>query len=152
MQQRNQQGFTLAEVMIAIAILGILSVIAVPSYLAYVERGHLANARAELLKINMQIKTERVKNPKLTQADLDTKIKNFTGAADKTVSDHYEISLARPDKNSTFYYLLALPTNEQHTKALLVVSAGSTYQCSNKKAAEDAAKERATPGSDCKKV
>ena len=27
MQQRNQQGFTLAEVMIAIAILGILSVI-----------------------------------------------------------------------------------------------------------------------------
>ena len=152
MQQRNQQGFTLAEVMIAIAILGILSVIAVPSYLAYVERGHLANARAELLKINMQIKTERVKNPKLTQADLDTKIKNFTGAADKTVSDHYEISLARPDKNSTFYYLLALPTNEPHTKPGRADSAGSGYQCSNKKAAEDAAKERATPGSDCKKV
>ena len=31
MQQRNQQGFTLAEVMVAIAILGRWSVIAVPS-------------------------------------------------------------------------------------------------------------------------
>ena len=75
MQQRNQQGFTLTEVMIAIAILGILSVIAVPSYLAYVERGHLANARAELLKINMQINTERVKNPKLTQAGISVHFK-----------------------------------------------------------------------------
>ena len=152
MQQRNQQGFTLAEVMITIAILGILSVIAVPSYLAYVERGHLANARAELLKINMQIKTERVKNPNLTPSTLDTKIKTFTDAAEKTVSDHYTISLARPDKDSSFYYLLALPLHEHHTKALLLDSAGSTYQCSDKKAAEDAAKKRATPGSDCKKV
>ena len=152
MQQRNQQGFTLAEVMIAIVILGILSVIAVPSYLAYVERGHLANARAELLKINMQIKTERVKNPDIKQAALDTKIKSFTDAADKTVSDYYTISLARPDKNSAFYYLSALPKSEQHTKALLVDSAGSSYQCSSKKAAEDAAKERAVPGKDCEKV
>jgi len=46
----RQKGFTLIEVMIVVAIVGILSAIAYPSYTEYVRRGHRADARAGLLQ------------------------------------------------------------------------------------------------------
>ena len=50
-QSHNRQhGFTLIEVMIVVAIIGILSSIAYPSYTEYVRRGHRADARAGLMQ------------------------------------------------------------------------------------------------------
>jgi type IV pilus assembly protein PilE len=45
-----QQGFTLIEVMIVVAIVAILAAIALPSYTEYIRRGHRADARAGLLQ------------------------------------------------------------------------------------------------------
>jgi type IV pilus assembly protein PilE len=43
-------GFTLIELMIVLAIVGILSAIALPSYTRYVAKGKRAEARAALLE------------------------------------------------------------------------------------------------------
>lgn len=43
-------GFTLLEVMITVAIIGILVSIALPSYQEYLRRGHRADAKAALLE------------------------------------------------------------------------------------------------------
>ena len=52
---RHEQGFTLMELMITIAIIGILSAIAIPNFLAYREKSKVAHAESELKGIQMAI-------------------------------------------------------------------------------------------------
>lgn len=47
---RFQSGFTLIELMIVVAIMGVLASVAIPSYREYVQRSHRAHARATLLQ------------------------------------------------------------------------------------------------------
>ncbi len=45
------QGFTLIELMITVAIIGVLASIALPSYNEYIQRTHRAHAKATLLQV-----------------------------------------------------------------------------------------------------
>ncbi len=53
--KHSQKGFTLVEIMIVVAIIGILASIAIPSYTDYVKRGKAAEATSTLADIKSRM-------------------------------------------------------------------------------------------------
>lgn len=51
----HQKGMTLIETLIAVAIVGIISMIAYPSYSQYAYKGHRHQAMADLVKIQLEL-------------------------------------------------------------------------------------------------
>lgn len=56
------RGFTLIELMIAVAILGLLSSVAVPSYLSYIQKGKRAEAQGALVTFANAMEQWRLQN------------------------------------------------------------------------------------------
>jgi len=71
-----KKGFTLVELLIAVAIVGILACIAVPGYTRYKESAMEASAIADLQNISSKLKTIMLENPSalpINQADFSSR-------------------------------------------------------------------------------
>ena len=60
MVKHSMKGFTLIELMIVVAILGILAAIAYPSYQGYIEKGKRVDMMAEMQQIGSRIEANKI--------------------------------------------------------------------------------------------
>lgn len=156
----KQLGFTLVEMMIAVAILAILSVIAIPSYNRYIERGYQSQAHAELVAINSAFKNQMVKNPKWKTDDIEKKLYGFISSykGHKDLADKYQYSAKMIDTStsqastkSRAYRLKAIPTKTGYTLSVWMDSLGNAYKCTDIDSA-DKFKTTMTNGKGCESV
>ena len=124
---KAQHGFTLIELMIVVAIVGILAMIAVPSYTDYLVRGKIPDATSNLA-------TKRVQMEQFFQ-DNRTYVGASACTADTGISQNFNFSCS-PAPTQTTYTLQALgkgsmtgftyTINEQNAKATTAAPTGWT--------------------------
>lgn len=104
--RHRSRAFTLIEVLIVIAMVGILAAIAIPNYTAYIQRAHRADAKAMLLQVaqwQQRVRTE-------TNA-FNAGLPASMSAVPATGAARYNI--AAPTATATTFTLTATPTGVQ---------------------------------------
>lgn len=79
-----EKGFTLIELMIVVAILGILAAIAYPSYTGYIERGIRADTMSEMQQIASRIESNKITYRRYDRIPLNTIFSNTVSGAGTT--------------------------------------------------------------------
>lgn len=101
-ESHANSGFTLIELMIVVAIVGMLLAVALPSYRAYIQRGDRAAARAALLEAQQFMERYYSTNNSFTGAALPSRLVSIPAESPK-----YTISVGNLAANT--FTLTATP-------------------------------------------
>ena len=92
-QQTTQTGFTLIELMIAVAIVALLAAIAVPNYNRYVEKSRRTDATTALTRIAGQLERCYTQFGKYNDPDCD-QYNTVNAAGAKSEEEDYDLTIA----------------------------------------------------------
>jgi type IV pilus assembly protein PilE len=128
-RSRRAAGFTLIELMIVVAVIGILSAIAYPSYQSYVRKGNRSEAQQFMLDISNReeqyVLDSRHYTAALNSTGLNLTRQNWTCTAAACSNNFYSIAVAIASGPPETYTITATATGVQVADGnLTLTSAG----------------------------
>ena len=109
--QKNHKGFTLIELMIVIAIIGILAAIAVPQYTDYVTRSRRADAQSTLLQVAQEL--ERCYTQFSAYNNASCAVVGVGGVSQTSPDGYYVVTASGGALSASGFTLTATPQGSQ---------------------------------------
>lgn len=122
----KSKGFTLIELMIVIAIVGILAGVAYPSYQASMQKSRRADAQADLMELSSFMERFFTVNNRYDQDTSGTAVALPFTASPRTGTAYYTLSLSAVSASA--YTLRAVPTGSQTTDSCGTLTLTQTGQ------------------------
>lgn len=113
MKLGNQQGFTLVELMIVVAIIGILATIAYPSYTQYKQKVSRGEVKAEMLMIASDLQKYKVVNNGYLINNTPITLSTLGRIANYPTHGPTLYQIALEDVTRHGWTLIATPKNQQ---------------------------------------
>lgn len=108
--RKSSAGFTLIEVMIVVAIIGILAAVAYPSYQEHVRKAKRADAQAALMELSQFMERHYTSNGRYLKTNGDAPDLPFDAAPKDGGSKSYDLAFAENSPTANSYVLEAIPT------------------------------------------
>lgn len=127
---KMSKGFTLIEMLITVAIIGVLAAIAVPSYQKYIESTHITAAKTALVKYGQLMTRWKLENGTFAKSSTKGNVWPITLSNDNFYA--YSFKPATPGANTEIFEIMATPKSNNNSKKFVFIDQdGNTKVCTD---------------------